>query len=353
MLHINDRKIRLRADSDTETLDRFMAANPLLKPVEWNGRGILCNEFWHFAFQSHREYIHGQDPRCCDSRIDANCLTDHNELWQHIGTGDLVHIAHPYCDGADEGFQTSEQLVRDRGLCGYMSKASWYMPEMTSLVIIARPRTMELIKVEDDFLTIGEWDDWNTKKIVAAKQAVEQVDADEWLTAAESTAVCGDYYYAALLFLDAAYQERTGQFHRQAVSRLREVGALLKEHYDDVIRLVTTRSSITNEETRLVFKFAGMEVPDWLKQIWRNQRRSNSWHYREEGNYNSPGYAEFYRCLICAEWLSADERIYFGRLNGFCHKDIDCLSPIAGIPRKPEQWHAYPTTVHNSCREAP
>ena len=349
MLQVTDRNIRLHAGSDTDALDKFMAANPLLKPVEWNGRGMLCNEFWHFAFQSHREYLHDQDPRCCDSRFDANCITDHNELWQHIGTGDLVHIAHPYCDGEDEGFRTSAQLVKDRGLCGYMSKTSWYMPGRTSMVVIARPKTMELIKVGGEFLIIGAWDEWNTRRIVAAKQAVEQVDADKWLAAAQSTAVCGDYHYAALLYLDAAYQERTGQFHRQAVSRLRELAVLLAEHYDDIIRLIVTRSSITNEETRMVFKFAGMQVPDWLNQIWRNQRRGNSWHYRSEGDYDSSTFAEFYRCLICSEWLAADDRIYTGRLGGFCHSDIDCLGAIAGIPPEAESQHTYPMTVHDSC----
>ena len=70
---------------------------------------------------------------------------------------------------------------------------------------------------------------------------------------------------------------------------LREAGRLLQHHYDDAVMNVATRAFLTHAEVRMVFRFAGMEVPDWLERIWRNGRRGDSWGFRMERGKDGTG----------------------------------------------------------------
>ena len=356
MLPLRKDKPHVHNDGGAEILQRFKNDNPLLKPVEWDGRGSLCDDFWHFAFLSHREYSRGMGPECCYGGSSGNrCLTDHRELWQHASTGDLAHIAHPYCDGNDKGFKDASGNLREKGLGGLLHDASWYYPGHSRLVVIAVPATLSLIKVnEADVLRrFGEDDEWSSRRVIAMRQAFEDVDSQFWLAAAHSTAECGDYSYAAILFADNAHTERTGRFHRQAVSRLRDLGALLRDHYDEVVRVVVERSFLTNSEVRQVFKFAGLALPEGLPKVWRNQGRGWSWGYRELGIYGSEGYREEYRCVICEEWMLTSEGINMLRGMGHRHKDVDCFAELLGLPEhvSEQSWHSTPETDHSFCSE--
>ncbi len=249
------------------------------------------------------------DPECCYSRRLESCITDHKELWQHKETQDLVYVAHPYCDGTDSGYWEGVKFLATRGLNSMISEASWYYPGHSSLVVVARPRTLDRIRLADVLDSYLQNDEWNTKKIVAMQRAGEQIDADRWFAEAEAAEAEGDFQRATLLFVDSAHTERTGRFHRQAVQRLREAGRLLLSHYDDAVLTVATRSFLTRAEVRMVFRFAGMEVPDWLLRIWRNGRRSGTWGYRMESSDDGPGWEEYYRCVVCEEWMAQDERV--------------------------------------------
>ena len=356
MLPLGKEQPRVHKDGGAEILQRFMSDNPLLKPVEWDGRGTLCDGFWHFAFLSHREYSSGMGSECCyRGAPDNSCLTDHPELWQHTGTGDLVHIAHPYCEGKDQGFKDASESLYEKGLGGLLHESSWYYPEHSRLVVIAVPETLALITVEEAGVLrrFGEDDVWSSRRNIAMRHAVEDVDSQFWLAAAHSTAECGDSPYAAILFADSAHTERTGRFHRQAVGRLRHLGALLRDNYNEVVRVVIERSFLTNHEVRQVFKFAELEFPEGLAKVWRNQGRGWSWGYRELGIYGSEGYREEYRCVICEEWMLTSEGINMLRGMGHQHKNIDCFAEVLGFPERvsEQSWHSSPKTDHSFCSE--
>ena len=338
MLPENEERARAHSEasqSDPDLLKEFRADNPHLVPVEWDGRGGFCDEFWHIAFLNHREYPRGMDPECCYSRRLESCITDHNELWQHKETQDLVHVAHPYCDGTDSGFKEGVKFLETRGLNSIISEASWYYPGKSSLVVVARPRTLERIRLADVLDGHGQTEEWDTKKIVAMQKAGEQIDADRWFAKAQAAEAEGDFQRATLLFVDTAHTERTGRFHRQAVRCLREAGRLLEHHYDDAVLTVATRSALSHAEVRMVFRYAGMDVPDWLQQIWRNGRRSGTWGYRMEGGEDGADWNEYYRCVVCEEWMAQDERVHSGL--GPMHRNEACLTNVAGIPQEPSE----------------
>ena len=334
MLPPNDGRVRAHSEasqSDPALLEEFKADNPQLVPVEWDGRGALCDQFWHIAFLNHREYSSGMAPECCYNSRVSSCITDHNELWQDRETQDLVHVAHPYCDGTDNGFEEGVKFLAKRGLNSVISEASWYYPGRSSLVVVARPRTLERIRLADVLFGHFQNDEWDTKKKVAMQKAREQVDADRWFAKAQAAEAEGDFQRATLYYVDCAHTERTGRFHRQAVQRLREAGRMLLHHYDDAALTVVTRSSLTRTEVRMVFRFAGMEVPDWLQRIWRNSRRSDTWGYRIEDSKNGKGWDEYYRCVVCEEWMGQDERVHGGL--GPMHYNEACLKRVAGVPQ--------------------
>ncbi len=319
------------SNSDSSLLERFMSDNPQLIPIKWDGRGAFCQQLWHIAFLNHREYSSGMKPECCYNEGPlTTCITDHSELWQDRETLDLVHVAHPYCDGTDQGFLQGVEFLTQRGLNSAMSTSSWYYPGHSNLVIVARPRTLERIIIGDYLHLYEHNDEWDTKRVVAMQQAAEQVDADRWFARAVAVEASGDYNYATLLFVDAAHTERTGRFHRQAVTCLREAGRLLRDHYDSTVRTVTTRSFLTQADVRMIFRFAGMEVPTWLKRIWRNSRRTGAWTFRRERNEDGTGWIEYYRCVICEEWIKAADSLYSS--FGSQHSNRDCLAEVAGIP---------------------
>ena len=334
MLPQSDRKTRMNAEkstSDPALLGKFRADNPHLIPVDWNGRGTLCDQFWHFAFLSHREYSSGMEPECCYNTLLKNCITDHSELWQDRETLDLVHIAHPYCDGTDEGFFEGVEFLKKRGLNCAMTDASWYYPGHTNLVLVARPRTLERIAFSN-LLHLHDWiQEWDTEKIVAMQKAREQVDVDHWLAEAQAVEALGNYAHATLIYIDTAHTERTGRFHRRAVRCLREAARLLRNHYEDVVMNVATTSFLTHAEVRKVFLFAGMEVPTWLERTWRNGRRPDSWGFRMERNEANSGWVEYRRCVVCEEWMKEGEGVYDLNL-GSRHSDRECLAKVAGVP---------------------
>ena len=334
MLLKNDTDVRYHAGSSNShlsLLEKFMLENPQLVPVKWDGRGAFCQQMWHIAFLNHREYSSGMEPECCYKRGPIEtCITDHSELWQDRKTLDLVHVAHPYCDGTDQGFLEGVEFLAKRGLNCVMSEASWYYPGRANLVIVARPRTLERIVIGDHLHLSDQNEEWDTIRVVAVQKAGEQVDADRWFAKAIAVEASGDYRYATLLFVDAAHTERTGRFHRQAVTCLREAARLLRDHYDDVVRAVATQSFLTQADSRTIFRLAGMEVPTWLKRIWRNSRRTGAWTFRRERNEDVTGWIEYYRCVICEEWIEAADSVYSS--FGSRHSNRDCLAEVAGIP---------------------
>ena len=334
MLPRDDRTVRAHtksSHSDPSLLEKFQAENPQLVPVKWDGRGAFCQQLWHIAFLRHREYSTGMGSECCYKSPLESCITDHSELWQDRETSDLVHIAHPYCDGTDEGFREGVEFVAERGLNCAMSEASWYYPGRTNLVIVARPRTLERV-VSDDYMHIHDQnEEWDTKRIVAMQKAGEQVDVDRWFAKAQAAEARGDYRRATLLFIGLADTERTGRFHRQAVKCLREAARLLRDHYFDAVLTVATRSFLTHAEVRMIFRFAGMKVPAWLERIWRNGRRPDTWAVRMERNEDDTGWIEHYRCVACEEWIKDGDSVYNSNL-GHRHSGYDCLAEAAGIP---------------------
>ena len=334
MLPQSDRKTRNNSEgrsSDPALLRKFRADNPHLMPVDWDGRGTLCDQFWHFAFLRHREHSSGMEPECCYKTPLEDCITDHSELWQDRETQDLVHIAHPYCDGTDEGFKEGVEFLKKRGLNSAMTEASWYYPGRTNLVVVARPRTFERIAFTE-LLHLHDWtQERETEKIVAMQEAREQVEVSHRLADAEAVGASGDYAYAALLFLDTAYTEKTGRFHRSAAQCLRQAARLLQSHYDDVVLNVATRSFLTHAEVRRVFQFAGIEVPTWLERIWRNGRRSESWSFRMERNESDSRWVEYRRCVVCEQWMNEGESVYDLNL-GSRHSNSECLARVAGVP---------------------
>ena len=338
MLPQNDERVRAHAEgsqSDSALLDEFRTDNPQLIPVEWDGRGNLCDQFWHFAFLNHREYSSGMSPECCYNRRVTSCITDHRELWQDRETQDLVHVAHPYCDGTDKGFWDGVEFLATRGLNCAMSGASWYFPDSSNLVVAARPRTLERISFADSpLIYYDQNEEWDTKRIVAMRKAGEQVDADRWFSEAQAAEARGDFQRATLLFVHHAHTERTGRFHRQAVRCLREAGRLLQHHYNDAVLDVVTRG-LTHAETRKVFGFAEMEVPGWLERVWRNSRHQNTWGYRMERSDNAAGWVEYYRCVVCEEWMADGERV--DASLGYMHLNRDCLARVAGVPHEPSE----------------
>ena len=220
MLPQSDLRIRAHTEasqSDPALLDGFRTTNPQLVPVEWDGRGALCDQFWHIAFLNHREYSSGMAPECCYDSPLTSCITDHNELWQDRETQDLVHVAHPYCHGTDEGFREGVRVLERRGLNCAMSEASWYYPGSSNLVVVARPRTLERISFADLLHLHDPNQEWDTERIVAMQKAGEQIDVDRWFPEAQAAEVRGEFDRATLLFVDTAHTERTGRFHRQAV----------------------------------------------------------------------------------------------------------------------------------------
>ena len=334
MLSKNDAAPRYHAvssNSDSSLLERFTSDNPQLIPVKWDGRGAFCQRLWHIAFLNHREYSTGMEPECCYNEGPLGiCITDHSELWQDRESLDLVHVSHPYCDGTDEIFLQGVEFLTQRGLNSLMSTSSWYYPGHSNLVIVARPRTLERIVIPDYLHLYEQNDEWDTKRVVAMQKAREQVDADRWFANAEAAEASGDYRRATLLFVDAAHTERTGRFHRQAVACLREAARLLRDHYDGAVRTVATRSFLTQADVRVIFRLAGMELPTWLKRIWRNSRRTGAWTFRRERNEDGTGWIEYYRCVICEEWIREGNSVY--SYFGTWHSDRDCLAEVAGIP---------------------
>ena len=163
------------------------------------------------------------------------------------------------------------------------------------------------------------------------QKAGEQVDADRWFTKAKGVDTSGDYSYATLLFLDAAHTERTGRFHRQAVKCLREAGRLLRDHYYDAVLNVATRSFLTPADVRMVFRFAGIEVPIWLERIWRNRRHPDTWGFRAERNEDGTGWIESYRCVVCEEWMTHGE-VTYDAILGTRHSSRDCLHRVTEVP---------------------
>ena len=318
------------SNSDQSLLERFSAANPQLVPVEWDGRGTFCGQLWHVAFLNHREHMK-VEPRCCyDHSLDIS-VTDHRELWQDRETLDLVHVAHPYCDETEKGFLEGVEILAKRGLNCAMADGSWYYPGRSNLVVVARPRTLERVSFGNLLHFHDKNDEWDTKKIVAMQKAGEQTDAERWFAKAKAEEAHGDYSFATLLFLDAAHAERTGRFHRQAVKCLREAGRLLRDHYDETVINVATRSYLVQTDVRRVFRFAGMEVPVWLEQIWRNRRRPDTWGFRAERNENGTGWIEYYRCVVCEEWMTEGDNTYDANL-GNCHSNSECLARLAEVP---------------------
>ena len=334
MLPQSDRQTRINSEgdkSDPALLQRFRADNPQLIPVDWDGRGTLCDQFWHFAFLRHREHSSGMEPECCYSKPLKNCITDHSELWQDRETQDLIHIAHPYCDGTDEGYKEGVEFLRKRGLNTAMTEASWYYPGRTNLVVVARPRTFGRIALSE-LLHLDNWtQERETEKIVAMQEAREQVEVDHHLADAEAAEASGNYAYAALLYLDTAHTERTGRFHRSATQCLRQTARLLHSHYSEVVMNVATRGLLTHAEVRKVFRFAGIEVPPWLERIWRNGRRSESWSFRMERNEADSRWVEYRRCVVCEQWMKEGESVYDFNL-GSRHLNSECLARVAGVP---------------------
>ena len=336
--------------SDKDALDRFMADNPQLIPVRWDGRGTFCDQFWHVAFLNHREQprgmaeirrygvgvLGGENKICCYGRAPLeSCVYDHSELWQDSATLDLVHIAHPYCDGADEGFQSSAKALAARGLNTRMVAQSWYYPGRTNLVVVARPRTLDRISVSpvvQDLDWEGWKNDWESERIVAMQKAGEQVDADRFLAMAKEAEADGNYQRAIQILGDTAHTERTGRFHRQAVARLRGVGRLLRDHYTLTVLGVSLGSWQTTAEVRMVFGFAGLPVPDWLERIWRNSRRPEHWKFRAERRDND--WDEYNRCVVCEEWMESgkDEADYYPHLSAHMHASDACLPELTGLP---------------------
>ncbi len=334
MLPQSERRVRAHAEtgkSGPALLDNFRTNNPQLVPVDWNGRGTFCKQFWHIAFLNHREYSRGMAPECCsdDSPL-TSCIIDHKELWQDRETQDLVHIAHPYCRGTDEGFREGVRFLEKRGLNCAMSEASWYYPGRSTLVVVARPRTLERITFADLLHLHNPNQEWDTKRIVAMQKAGEQIDVDRWFAEAQTAEAQGEFNRATLLFVDIAHTERTGRFHRQAVRCLREAARLLRQHYHEAVMNVVTRRFLTHAEVRMVFRFAGMEVPDWLERIWRNGRRPDTWGFRMERSEDGTGWIEYHRCVVCEEWMNQGERVYDPNL-GFMHPNRECLARVAGI----------------------
>ena len=335
MLPENEQRVRAHAEtsqSDPELLKDFRTKNPQLVPVEWDGRGTFCDQFWHIAFVNHREHSRGMAPECCYSNRLTRCITDHGELWQDRETQDLVHVAHPYCDGTDEEFWDGVGFLAKRGLNCVMSEASWYYPGSSTLVVVARPRTLERISFADVLSRHDRNEDWDTKRIVAMQEAGEQVDADRRFAEAQAVEAQGDFQFAAQLFVDCAYTERTGRLHRQAVRCLREAGRLLQHHYSDVALTVATEPRLARADVRKVFEFADMEIPDWLQRVWRNDRRHDTWGYRMERSEDGTGWVEHYRCVVCEEWIAEGERDIHPSL-GFVHLGLDCLARVAGVPQ--------------------
>lgn len=333
MLPRNDSDVMAHAtggSSDASLLFKFRSANPQLIPVEWDGRGAFCQQYWHLAFLDHREHSSGIEPECCHVSMTDSCIYDHSELWQDRTTRDLVHIAHPYCDGEDSGFRQGRDFLRQRGLNSAMSSDSWYYPEHSNLVVVARPRTFDRI-VLDNVLHMADFNcERDVERIVVAKKATEQFDADQWFAEAEKEEANGNYYRAALLFIDTAHTERTGRFHRRAVRCLRRAGALLRDHYEDTVLLIAKRSYLTRREVRIVFQFAGIAVPDWLERIWLNGRRSDAWKHRWDVRGDDGELNDFHRCVVCEEWAISSESVSTNL--GHMHSDRDCLARVAGVP---------------------
>jgi len=318
------------SNSEPSLLEKFRADNPQLVPVERDGQGTFCGQFWHIAFLNHRENSSGMEPKCCYDHSLESCITDHRELWQDRETFDLVHVAHPYCDGTDQGFLDGVEVLSQRGLNSAMSDDSWYYPGHSKLVVVARPRTLERISFGNLLHLYDSNEEWDTKRIVAMQKAGEKVDADRWFEKAQVEEAGGDNRFASLLFLDAAHTERTGRFHRQAVKYLREAGRLLRDHYNDTVLNVTTRSFLTHADVRMVFRFAEMEVPGWLERIWRNRRRPDTWGFRMARNEDDSGWIEYHRCVVCEGWMNEDDRVYYANL-GSMHRNLDCLAKAAGV----------------------
>ena len=344
MLPRKDEQVQRHAtmeNSDRAVLEKFRADNPHLVPVEWDGRTYLCQSMWHISFINHRHNAGSNEIRCCSDTEIESCLTDHKELWQDLATEDLVHIAHPYCRGEDEGYRKGSRLITGKqGLNIAMSEASWYYPGQANLVVVARPRTLERINFGDSLMQVEDWNtEWDTKKIAAMQQAWEDVESDRWFAEAQKAESDGDFHMATLLFVDTAHTERTGRFHRRATQALRETGRLLSEHYEDAIETVATRSFLSNADTRKVFEFAGTKSPDWLERIWRNaQRQENSkWGYRfVERTSDGEDWKELYQCTVCEEWMEPGERVHSMRI-GKVHKDRDCFKKAAGLtPANPQ-----------------
>ena len=317
--------------SDGSFLKDFRDKNPQLVPVEWDGRGMFCQQLWHIAFLNHREHSSGLEPECCFKSPLTSCVNDHWELWQDRDTLDLVHIAHPYCDGTDAGFADDVKFLAERGLNCAMYDASWYYPGHSRLVVVARPRTLQRINCDNLLHLCDSNEESDTERVVAIQKAVEQIDADRWFAEAEAAETRGDYHRASLLFVDLAHTERTGRFHRHAVKCLREAARLLRDHYHETVLNVGTRAFLTRSEVRQIFRFAGIEVPEWLECAWRNGRRRGGWGYRIERHDNGAGSVEYYRCVVCEEWMEEGERVHDGVL-GYRHSDRGCLVKASETP---------------------
>jgi hypothetical protein len=341
MLPRNDEVVRTHAtmnSSDAKALDAFMEANPHLAPVEWDGRSGQCQGLWHISFLGHRENAGRDEVGCCQGSNDGYCLVDHDELWQDRVTKDLVFVSHPYTDPDDPPVDDEVDFLREkRGLHVAMSTASWYYPGSTSLVVLARPRTLARVEFGDDLVRFDNWStEWDTKKVVAMQMAWEQVEAERWTAEAANAESEGDFERAVLLYVDSAHTDRTGRFHRRATQALREAGRLLVEHYEDAVELVATRSFLTNAETRNVFGFAGMAVPDFIEKIWKNKKGQNSsqWGYRYVKDQSDENHGEeLYRCTVCEEWMVRGERVLTVRI-GMVHKGQDCFRKAAGLAAK-------------------
>ena len=172
--------------SGLELLEDFRAANPQLAPVEWDGRGAFCRQFWHLAFLDHREYSPGMGRDCCYADVLDLFFTDHEELWRDVVTGDLVHVAHPYSwSEGSPGFVEGVDFLKSRGLNFVVSEGSWYSPGWTKLVVVARPRTLDRVGFPSGVLYFSAVvEERETERLVVMARAGEQFDVDWWVAGA-------------------------------------------------------------------------------------------------------------------------------------------------------------------------
>lgn len=327
-------------DGGKQILEDFKNQNPQLLPVERNSPGAECAQLWHIASVHHRNEAALSDIHCC-SKMDRGGfmnLLDHNETWQDWETGDLLNISHPYglapideenrdlekaIEISNRQLDYAKELASARGL-DVAFGTSWYDPQ-TALAVIARPRTLERVYIDGQRnAALKELSDWDALEVIQPQLALEQVRQDRWVSEAQDLEANGDYYKAMMYYGDTSWQERTGEFHRQAVAMLRECGRLLREHPLECMELAVARSSWNVADTRRVFKFAGMNIPKWIEQTWnRGRKQSNG---RWGSHYDRDTGKSTYRCCVCGEWGNGQESgTMTRRAIGIIHTDNVCM----------------------------